>query len=281
MKKIKKIIITGGSGYLGKILTKYLSKNYKIITIDKKNFNSNLKNHIHISTDLKSFFDKRKLSEIYAIIHLAGESRNSSYNSYPKLGLENVKNIYSILESIVKVKKKPKLIFASTKQIENDLLTQNSNSYSISKKFCEDLIIHYIKTYKISASIVRFSDIFSLTSNPSEKAFGKFLKLIKENKKIIVDNKKHNFELIDTKIIEKNMNLILKKRKNCFLKIYGEKINIVDLINSIKKLYNSRSKIIFRDKSNSVRKNKIFIKSKIIFSKKNFFYQLKKMRIDC
>ena len=37
MKKKKKIIITGGSGYLGKILTINLSKNYDIITIDKKN----------------------------------------------------------------------------------------------------------------------------------------------------------------------------------------------------------------------------------------------------
>ena len=277
MKKNKKIIITGGSGYLGKILTINLSKNYDIITIDKKKFNSNLKNHIHITTDLKSFFDKKKLNAIYAIIHLAGESKNSSYNSCPKLGLDNVKNIYSILDSIVKVKKKPKLIFASTKQIENDLLTQNSNSYSISKKFCEDLIIHYIKTYRINASIVRFSDIFSLNSNHPEKAFGKFLKLIKENKKIIIDNKKHNFELIDTKIIEKNINLILKRRKNSFLKIYGEKINIINLINSMKKLYNSNSKIIFQDKSNSIRKNKIFIKSKIIFSKKNLFYELKKI----
>ena len=277
MKKNKKIIITGGSGYLGKILTINLSKNYKIITIDKKKFNSNLKNHIHITTDLKSFFDKKKLNAIYAIIHLAGESKNSSYNSCPKLGLDNVKNIYSILDSIVKVKKKPKLIFASTKQIENDLSTQNSNSYSISKKFCEDLIIHYIKTYRINASIVRLSDIFSITNNPTNKAFGKFLKLIKKNKKIFVDNKKHNFELIDTKIIEKNINLILKKRNNIFLQIYGEKINIINLINSIKKLYNSSSKITFQDKSNSARKNKIFIKSKIIFSKKNFFYQLKKM----
>lgn len=277
MKKNKTIIITGGSGYLGKILTINLSKTYNIITIDKKKFNSNLKNHIHIAKDLKSFFDKKKLNAIYAIIHLAGESRNSSYNSYPKLGLDNVKNIYSILESIVRVKKKPKLIFASTKQIENDLLTQNSNSYSISKKFCEDLIIHYIKTHRINASIVRLSDMFSITNNPTNKAFGKFLKLIKENKKIIVDNKKHNFELIDTKIVEKNINLILKRRNNIFLKIYGEKINIINLINSMKKLYNSSSKIIFQNKSNSARKNKIFIESKIIFSKKNFFYQLRKV----
>ena len=83
--------------------------------------------------------------------------------------------------------------------------------------------------------------------------------------------------MIDTKIIEKNINLILKRRKNSFFKIYRGKINIMDLINSIKKLYNSSSKITFQDKSNSARKNKIFIKSKIIFSKKNFFYQLKKM----
>ena len=37
MKKSKTIIITGGSGYLGKILTTNLSKIYNIITIDKKN----------------------------------------------------------------------------------------------------------------------------------------------------------------------------------------------------------------------------------------------------
>jgi nucleoside-diphosphate-sugar epimerase len=279
MKKNKKIIITGGSGYLGKILTTNLSKNYNILTIDKKKFNSNIKNHIHINTDLKNFFDKKKLNAIYAIIHLAGESRNSSYNSYPKLGLDNVKNIYSILESIIRVKKKPKLIFASTKQIENDLLFQNSNPYSISKKFCEDLIVYYIKTFRINASIVRLSDMFSMTNNPTNKAFGKFLKLIRENKKIIVDNKKHEFELIDTKIVEKNINLILKRKKNSFLKIYGEKINIVNLINSIKKLHKSKSKIIFQDKSNSVRKNKIFINSKIIFSKKLFFYHLKKYNL--
>ena len=75
------------------------------------------------------------------------------------------------------------------------------------------MIIHYIKTYRINASIVRFSDIFSLTDNHPEKAFGKFLKLIKENKKIIIDNKKHNFELIDTKIIEKKYKSYIKKKK--------------------------------------------------------------------
>ena len=68
-----KILITGSSGFIGKILSKRLSKKYKTYLIDKVK-QGKKRNFYHI--DLK---DKKKLNEFFVknkidiIIHLASE----------------------------------------------------------------------------------------------------------------------------------------------------------------------------------------------------------------
>ena len=76
-----KILITGSSGFIGKILIKKLSKKYKVFLIDKtkqgkeKNFHHiNLKN----KKKLNEFFSKNKVD---TIIHLASEIFDDNENT--------------------------------------------------------------------------------------------------------------------------------------------------------------------------------------------------------
>ena len=140
--KNKKIIVTGGSGYIGKYIINELIKKYQVISIDKKKINLNNKNYTMIKSSIKNFFGKKKIDGIYAIIHLAtAETRSSLYFNNPEFALKNVSDIHSILNAIKMSKKKPIFIFSSTKQIENDKKNFIKNPYSLSKEFCEDSYI--------------------------------------------------------------------------------------------------------------------------------------------
>ena len=77
IKKKTKILITGGSGYIGSCLS-FLSRTYEILTIDKmrKSKFVNLKIN-HKVVDLKNKSEIDKIIKIFnpnVIIHLAGQS---------------------------------------------------------------------------------------------------------------------------------------------------------------------------------------------------------------
>jgi nucleoside-diphosphate-sugar epimerase len=244
----KKIIVTGAEGFIGKnIVQKLLNENYFVISIDIKNTSIKSKNHQHFKSSVKNFFLKTKINNVYAIIDLAAEPRNNYYYLKPELALKNISNIFFILNFIKTLKKKPILIFSSTKQIEVDKLTKNKGPYSISKFFCEDMIDFYSKNYGILSHIVRFTDVFSINNNPKNKALIKLINKSKKNENIIVDNINHNFEYISIDIICDGIVKILKKEiKHRYINFYGSKINILTLLKKINKILNSNSKIIVK-----------------------------------
>ena len=55
MKIKKEVIVTGGSGFLGKNLIQSISKKYKIISVDRK-IRSNSGNFTHFKANIKNFF---------------------------------------------------------------------------------------------------------------------------------------------------------------------------------------------------------------------------------
>jgi nucleoside-diphosphate-sugar epimerase len=74
----KKILITGGSGYIGSVLAVNLVKNYSIYVLDKsdKNFFVNKKIN-HIKCNLLNYDKTKKIIEKVKpeiIIHLAAQS---------------------------------------------------------------------------------------------------------------------------------------------------------------------------------------------------------------
>ena len=251
--KNKKIIVTGGSGYLGQYIINELIKEYQVISIDKKKINLKNKNYSMVRGSIKNFFKKTKIEGIYAIIHLAtAETRSSLYLNNPELALQNLSDMYFILDAIKMSKKKPILIFTSSKQIENDHKNSIKNPYSLSKEFCENLIIHYSKTHDLKAYILRISDIFSLFNNSPKKALMVLIDRSLKNKQIKIYDSSHFFEYISVQDIVNGIQKILKikNHKTKQINFYGKKIEILKLVKNIRKLTKSRSKVYIK-KTNS------------------------------
>lgn len=278
IKNKKKIIVIGASGFIGKNIVKELiEKNYYVISLDKKNFKIQSTNHKFYKSTIKKFFKKKLvIKNLHSIIHLAEDARNNFYQIKPELALENIDNVFCILNYIKGLKKKPLFIYSSSKQIELDALSKSTNPYSMSKKFNEDIISFYSKKIGIKYFVVRFTDVFSLKNNPKEKALKILISRIKKNQNIYVDNVNHNFEYVSIKSITTGIIKILKNRINQqHINFYGNQINIIDLLKKIKKILNSNSKIIIKKKNKKFLFSKIKILKYKLTKNDNFNYKLK------
>ena len=177
---MKKVVVTGGSGFIGSNLVKYLlKKKYYVINIDKLSYSANPynvrnlkknKKYIFIKTDLnnkKKIFQMLKKYEPAGIFNLAAETHvDRSIDSPRNFINSNILGVYNLLESILiykkKYKKKIKLIHISTDEVYGDLIKGKSNEkypynpsspYSASKASADHLVKAYIKTYKLPAII--------------------------------------------------------------------------------------------------------------------------------
>ena len=134
---MKKIIVTGGSGFIGSNLVNYLiKKNFFVINLDKLTYsannydekNRNKKNYKLIKIDINN---KKKLIGIIekykpkAIFNLAAETHVDRSIDGPKSFIHtNINGTFNILESLRYLQKKkiiPKLIHISTDEVYGDI----------------------------------------------------------------------------------------------------------------------------------------------------------------
>ena len=175
---MKKIIVTGGSGFIGSNLIKFLlKKKYFVINIDKNKYSSGSyllkdnenKNYRFYKLDINS----KKILKIFgkykpfAIFNLAAETHVDRSIETPKDFIHsNILGTFNILEQIRNYKKKFKknlrLVHISTDEVYGDLKKDRSNEfyqyrpsspYSASKASADHLIKSYVRTYKLDAVI--------------------------------------------------------------------------------------------------------------------------------
>ena len=133
---MKKIIVTGGSGFIGTNLVNFLlKKNYFVINLDKLTYSSskykekerNKKNYRFIKLDINN---KRKLINIIrkfkpiAIFNLAAETHVDRSIDGPQNFIEaNILGTFNLLEAIRYFKNKImiKLIHISTDEVYGDI----------------------------------------------------------------------------------------------------------------------------------------------------------------
>jgi len=281
---MKKIIVTGGSGFIGSnLILLLLKKKYSVINIDKSAYSANPynvekfkknKNYLFFKLDINRRGKIIKIIKKYrpiGIINLAAETHvDRSIDNAKKFIKTNINGVYNLLEILRKLKKitknKMKFLQVSTDEVYGDIAGSKlasekdnynpSSPYSASKASADQLVKAYGRTYGIKTLIVNPCNNYGPNQFP-EKFIPKMIFNILNNKPLPVYGKgKNTREWI---YVKDNCEAILK----VFLKgKYGENYNIgtgikLKNINIIKKIF----KI--------AKKNKIKIgkNAKIIFVK--------------
>lgn len=267
------ILIAGGGGFIGSHLVKhYLKKNQFVYVID--NFitgkKENLKDELG-NKNLKLFendlvgFEYSKLPTFDIVFDLASPASPAVFE---KLSFEIFKvnsiGLIGLLDFFVKSKSK-KFVFASTSEVYGDPKISPQpetyfgnvhtfgprSSYDEGKRFAEAVISAYIRKYKIDARVVRIFNTYGPLMNKMDGRFiSTFINQAINNKPITVYG-----DGLQTRsccyVSDMVKGLVSMGEIN---NLKGEIINIgnpderkvIDVARLIKKLTNSRSKIVFK-----------------------------------
>ena len=218
---MKKVLVTGGLGFIGSNLIKLLlKKNYYVINIDKVSYSSNKynvkehdnnKNYKFIKLDINS----KKLTKIFkkykpiGVFNLAAETHvDRSIDNPSNFIKSNILGTFNLLESFRRFYKfysNTKLIHISTDEVFGDVLTGRSNEnfkykpsspYAASKASSDHLVSSYVRTFKIPAIITNCSNNYGPCQHP-EKLIPKLIYNIINNRELpIYGNGKNSREWI-------------------------------------------------------------------------------------
>ena len=212
---MKKIIVTGGLGFIGSNLIEILlKKKYYVINIDNASYSSNfyntkefnnLKNYKFIKCDIgdKKFKNILFKYKPICIFNLAAETHvDRSIDSAEKFIKSNIVGVYNLLEcfKLFLKKNKSKLIHVSTDEVFGDILKGRSNEtypyrpsspYSASKAASDHLVSSYVRTYKIPAIVTNCSNNYGPKQHP-EKLIPKLIYNIFNNRSLPIYGKGNN-----------------------------------------------------------------------------------------
>ena len=277
MKK-KKVILTGGLGFIGSNLVELLIKeNFYVINIDKISYSSNFynvkdfkknKNYKFIKCDINNkskIYKILKKEKPLALFNLAAESHvDRSIDSPYSFIKNNIIGVFNLLEAVKNYytdNKRFKLIHISTDEVYGDIIKgrtkenypyRPSSPYAASKASSDHLVYSYYHTYKLPIIITNCSNNYGPKQHP-EKLIPKIIYNIINNIDIpIYGDGKNSREWIYVKDHCYALLDVLKKGKiGEFYNIgSNENINNIDICKKLFKVFKefnlkSKSKIKF------------------------------------
>jgi dTDP-glucose 4,6-dehydratase len=220
---MKKVLITGGAGFIAHHLIYFLLKNtdWNLVSMDRLDYSGNLNRLDNILSslndkersrvkviyhDLKSEINPwiiKELGDINIILHLAAGSHVDRSIDYPmEFVLDNVVGTANILEYARRQNEKnilDKFIYFSTDEVfgpapngidykENDRYN-STNPYSATKAGGEELSVAYENTYGLPVYITHTMNVFGERQHP-EKFIPMCIKKIRDGEIVTIHSDK-------------------------------------------------------------------------------------------
>ncbi len=251
---IKKVLVTGGFGFIGKhLIAKLLEKNIEIIILDHPNtktqpglesleiyrFDITNKNHIN----------SLRIKNIDAVLHLAGQSSGPKSFQEPFLDINlNILGTLNIIEFCIN-NNIPRLLFASSFVVYGDhlgiekysenLCCNPKSVYGTSKLACENLLINYAQPKGIKWNSLRMYNVYGVgqdITKSDQGIIGIFMNMMIKSNKIEVKGSLERFrDLVNIHDVVNAWDLCLhsKAYNHIFNVGSGHKTKISQMIDSI------------------------------------------------
>lgn len=213
---MKKIVITGGAGFIGSHIVDHFREKFpkaQITVFDKMTYAADVRNlskHIdgpdfHLA--IADICDLDKCLEILdgaeLLIHAAAESHvDNSFDNSMEFTHTNVLGTHALMEAAKRLQT-PKILHVSTDEVYGEILEGEAdeqtafyptNPYSASKAAAEMIISGYVRSFDLPVTTVRANNIFGPRQFP-EKIIPKFLLMLMKGEKVTLhgdgSNRRH------------------------------------------------------------------------------------------
>lgn len=280
---MKKILVTGGAGYIGsKIVSDLIKRKYKVYIVD------NLSSGHKLLINKKALFfkinigDKSKINKllkknnITSIVHCAAYTNVDESQKNPRKYINNnLVNTKRFLDTCVKNNLKY-FVFSSTcavygkalKIVNENSVTKPTSVYGKTKLDCEKIIKSFSKKFNFKYGILRYfnvvgSDIqnrIGPINNNNQLIKNLSLSVVNKINKISIYGKNYNTRdgtcVRDyiyvgdiSKIHIKLLQLLYKKNKSFLFNCgYGRGYSVLEIINKFEKIFKVKFKKYFKPK---------------------------------
>lgn len=187
-----KILVTGGLGAIGKVLSKTLyGAGRDVIVYDSKNYCNTYPSNPSLKVMTGDIRDGRKLLQLFrnenitGIIHLAAISQvGVAEKDYPLCASVNAGGTYNLMAAIEKSGKKPWIVNCSSREVygnpEKMPVPESNplnpiNHYGMTKVVAEGIVKDYVEAIGLNAITLRPSNIYGSAFDLPERMIPRFI----------------------------------------------------------------------------------------------------------